>query len=86
LRGLELSLGGSAYGADTGASAAGHAGIGIDVVLALALRDGGNGTFLSARAAGDALVTDLICHDKYLLFFVEIIIHPKSEKCNIPLV
>ena len=62
-------LGGRAHGAHTGASAAGHAGVRIDIELAIALRDGGNGTFLSARAAGDALVTDLICHDKYLLFF-----------------
>ena len=79
-------LGGRAHGAHTGASAAGHAGVRIDVELAIALRDGGNGTFLSARAAGDALVTDLICHDKYLLYYCAFIIHPIGEKCNIPFV
>ena len=67
--GIRLGLGGRAHGAHTGASAAGHAGVRINVELAVALGDGGNGTFLSARAAGDALVTDLISHDSYLLFY-----------------
>ena len=62
-----LSLGGRAHGAHTGASAAGHTGVRVDVELAVALRDGGDGTFLSARAARDALVADCICHDQYLL-------------------
>ena len=61
-------LGRRAHGADAGASAAGNAGIGIDVELAVALRDGGNGTLFCARAARDALVADCICHGMYLLF------------------
>ena len=56
-------LGGSANGARSGAGAAGDAGVSVDHILAIAFGDGGNGTFLCARATGDALVTDLICHD-----------------------
>ena len=59
---LCLCLGRRANGANPGASAAGHAGIGVDLELTIALRDGGNGTFLSAGAARHALITDMICH------------------------
>ena len=81
-----LRLGGSAHGAHTSARAAGHAGVSVDHKLAVALGDGGNGTLFCAGAAGHALVTDLISHNKCLLFFVGTIIHPNPEKCNIQII
>jgi len=57
-----LGLGRRADGANPGAGTAGHAGIRIDHVLAVALGDGGNGTLLCASTTLDALVADLICH------------------------
>ena len=81
--GNRLCLGGRAHGADTGASTAGNAGIGVDFELAIALGDGGNGTLGSARATGDALVADRICHCQYLLYyFCGFIIHHRGGKCN----
>ena len=80
---VRSGLSGSADRAHARAGTAGHAGIRVDDKLAVTLRDGGNGTFLCARAARNALVADLICHDKYLLFFVENIIHPIDNDCNI---
>ena len=56
----------SSYRAGIGAGAALDAGIGIDLKLAVAFADGGNGAFLGAGAAGHTFVTDRICHDKYL--------------------
>ena len=66
---FESGLRGSANRANAGASAAGNAGISVDNELAVSLGDGGNGTFLSARATGDALVADRICHCQYLLYY-----------------
>ena len=73
-----LRLGGSAHGANTGASAAGHAGVGVDLIRGVALRDGGNRTFLGTSTALDALVADLISHDSYLLFLLLTVLYTQS--------
>ena len=51
-----------------GAGTAGEAGIGVDLILAVAFADGANRALLGARAASDALVCDLVCHFDYLHF------------------
>lgn len=58
-----LSLRGSIYGAYISACAALNAGVCIDNILAVALRDGGNGALALAGAAGDAFVVYCICHE-----------------------
>lgn len=56
----------SALGASTGhtpgAGAAFYALIGVDYVFAVALADSADGAFSRAGAAGDAIITDLVCH------------------------
>ena len=53
-----------ARGAHISAGAAVNAGIRIDDVLAVALRDAGNGTLARARAAGNAIVVNLKGHQR----------------------
>ena len=55
-------LGGSADGAGGSAGTAFHAGIRVDVVLAVAFRDRGNGAFGSAGAAADAFIGNFVSH------------------------
>ena len=68
----ELSLGRSADGAILSAGAARNAGIRVDDVLAVAFLDRLNGALLCTSAAGDARITDNICHSKTppLIFFI----------------
>src|SRR5699024_1515230 len=56
----------SANRASTGASAAINAGIGIDHIFAVALRDGSDGTFTGAGAAVNAFIVDDIGHGQHL--------------------
>ena len=60
---LRLVLGNdSAGGAGIAASAAIQAGSCIDDVLGIALRDSASGASISARAAADTSVSNLVCH------------------------
>jgi hypothetical protein len=63
----ELLLLDGAHGAGTGAGTAGDAGVGVDVVLGVALGDGAHGALLSAGTAGDESIGNLICHGMFLL-------------------
>ena len=51
-----------ASGANASAGAAGHASIGVDLVLGIALSDSANGALPGAGAAGYASVSDLVGH------------------------
>ena len=62
----KLSLLGSANGANTGTSTALDASIGIDLVLAVSLGNCFNRALCSASAASDAIIRNLVSHDKYL--------------------
>ena len=66
---LELAFGRSAYRAGVSASAAFDADFGIDFILAVALADGGNGTFSSTCTAADAFIGNFVSHLIYLLIF-----------------
>ena len=67
---LKLFLSRSANRANAGARAAAQALIGIDLVLAIALMDRFDGALGRARAAGNAIVRNLICHVDYLLYML----------------
>ena len=72
---------GSGNGADVSASAAVDAQIGIDLVLAVTLGDSVHRAALSASAASDASIGNLVSHDSYLLHIstdveVDVMIHP----------
>ena len=60
----ELLLHRSAHGAGVGASTAVDASISIDLILAVALSDRGDGAAIGASAAADALSSDLVSHNK----------------------
>ena len=62
----ESALNRSAYRAGASASAAADAGIAVDDILAVALRDGVNRAVAGASAASDALVIDNIRHREHL--------------------
>jgi hypothetical protein len=51
-------------GAFAGAGTAGDAGIGVDNVLAFALRNAFQGASVGASTARDASISDNICHEK----------------------
>lgn len=67
LRSPELFLNRSANRAGTGAGAAIDAIVLIDNVLAVLFRDAAYGAFVSASAAGDALIGNLVCHGETIL-------------------
>ena len=54
---------GSLNRANAGASAALDALIGVNYVFAVAFADGADRAFTRACAAGDAVITDFVCHD-----------------------
>lgn len=62
----ELGLSGSTNGAGAGASAALDAHIGIDFILAITLGDSGHGALGSAGAAADAIIGNLVSHNRNL--------------------
>ena len=53
---------GSANRAGAGTSAAIHAGVSVDYILAVAFADCAGGTFCCTSAAGDAVITNLVSH------------------------
>ena len=57
-----------AGGAGSSAGAALDAGISVDYVLAISLRDRAYGTFAGAASAANAGIGDNVCHDRILLF------------------
>jgi hypothetical protein len=59
-----LSLGGSANGAHTCASAAGNAGIGVDHELAIAFADSVDGALICTGTTCDTFFTDNVRHSK----------------------
>jgi hypothetical protein len=63
---LELSLLGSANGANTGTSAALDASISVDLVLAVLLSNSVNRAFAGTCAASDAIIGNLVSHDHNL--------------------
>ena len=65
-----LALGGSPHRAGIGAAPAVNADVGIDDVLAVAVRDGGHGASGSAGAAADASVANHIGHWLHLPFLL----------------
>lgn len=64
---VRLCLLGSSDGASVCASAALDAGISVDYILSVALRNSFNGALCCASAAGDAIVRNYICHFSCLL-------------------
>ena len=58
----ELALRNCAYRACASAGTTIYTSVCVDLVLAVTLGDSPNGTILGAGAAGDAVVTDLVCH------------------------
>jgi hypothetical protein len=79
-RGGSLLLLNGAHGAGTGAGTAGDAGIRVDFVLGVALRDGAHGALLRTGAAGDASISNLISHGMFLLFGCNCIVPTAGEK------
>ena len=60
----KLVFDGSAYGTSLGASAARNAGISVDYVLSISLRNSRYGTILSASAARNASIGNFVSHSK----------------------
>lgn len=58
----------SAGGAGSSAGTAVDAGISVDYILAISLRDSAYGTFAGAASAANAGISNNVCHDKILLF------------------
>ena len=67
---MELFFYDSFHGAGIGAGATADTDVSIDLVLAVALKDGFHGASVSAGAASHTGVSDLICHDRYLLYVI----------------
>ena len=63
---LDLSLGDGAVGAGISAGAAIQAGICVDLILGIALRNSTDRAGVCASTAADAAGTDLISHGKHL--------------------
>ena len=62
-----LFLADGANGASGSTSAAGHASVGIDLVVRIAFADRADGALSRASAAAYASIANYICHGNYLL-------------------
>ena len=58
----KLLLSGCTYGASVCAAAAAYASVSVDNVLVIALGDAAGGASISASAARDAIIRNLVCH------------------------
>ena len=77
----ELLLRGSSYGTSICTAAAANALVSVDNVLAVTLGDAAGGASISASAASDALIRNLVCHVYYLQINLSILyFNISSEK------
>ena len=76
----ELLLCGSSYGTSICTAAAANALVSVDNVLAVALGNATGGASISASAASDALIRNLVCHVNNLRFFGHLYSITNTEK------